>query len=97
MHEFMIHPKKGGEFGFPFAQYSEALKPSDIPSQPSDEHGTRILVEGAEISFSDEQSGFQVVFESGSITSERAEQIVAAICSNIQTVTGEAAVYIQYT
>jgi hypothetical protein len=90
MHEFMIHPKKGGEFGFPFAQYSEALKPSDIPSQPSDEHG-------AEISFSDEQSGFQVVFESGSITSERAEQIVAAICSNIQTVTGEAAVYIQYT
>ncbi len=49
----------------------------------------RIEVEGEQVSFSDEDPGFQVGFETGVLSEERADQIVAEICENIEAQTGQ--------
>lgn len=61
-----------------------------IPSKQMDGWGSnRIQVEGEEISFSDEDPGFQVVFETGILSATRADQIVSEICENIEARTGQ--------
>jgi hypothetical protein len=50
---------------------------------------SRLEVEGEEISFSDEEPGFQVVFETGKLSELRADEIVAEICQNIEAMTGQ--------
>jgi hypothetical protein len=44
----------------------------------------RIEVEGEANSFSDEDLGFQVCFETGVVSEERARDIIEDICQNIE-------------
>ena len=68
--------------------YTALLRPASIASQPVAGWGShRILVEGAEISFSEEEFGFQVVFETGDISEQRAQGIMDDIAANIRAKT----------
>ena len=90
MTEFLIRRDDGEWFDFPYERRAEILRPHAIPSQPVEGWGThRIEVEGAEVSFSDEDPGFQVSFETGSLDATRARQIVDDICRNIETQLGQ--------
>ena len=51
----------------------------------------RIEVQGEEIRFSDEDPGFQLVFETGTLPEQRADQIVSEICENLEARTGQKA------
>ena len=90
MIEFLIRRDDAEWFDFPYQRRMEVLRPLTIPSRPIEGWGShRIEVEGAEVSFSDEDPGFQVVFETGSLDATRARQIVDEICGNIETQTGQ--------
>jgi hypothetical protein len=87
-HEFMLKINDGDGWSERFDRYPELLRPATIPFELIPGWGSaRILVDGAEISFSDEDFGFAVVFESGGLTSKRAEEILRDICRNIETLT----------
>jgi hypothetical protein len=89
MREFMLKLNEGDGFSESFDRYAEILRPASIPSVRAEGWGShRIRVEGVEVSFSDEDFGFQVVFESDSISQEKAEQIMDDICQNIRATTG---------
>jgi len=90
MVEFLIRRDDGEWFEFPFDRYPEVLRPLTIASRQVEGWGShRIEVEGSEISFSDEDPGFQVSFETGSLGVERAREIVDDICRSIETNTGQ--------
>jgi hypothetical protein len=90
MTEFLIRRADDEWFDFPYERRTKILRPLTIPSRPVEGWGThRIEVEGAEVSFSDEDPGFQVVFETGSLDAARARQIVNDICQNIETQLGQ--------
>ena len=90
MLEYLIRRTDDEWFDFPFDQYPEILRPIRTSSRRIEGWGSnRIEVEGEEISFSDEDPGFQVVFETGILSPERADQIVAEICENIETRTSQ--------
>jgi hypothetical protein len=90
MREYLIRRTDAEWFDFPFKDYPEILRPIRTPSRQAEGWGShRIEVEGEEVSFSDEDPGFQVVFETGLLTEERADQIVAEICENIEAQTGQ--------
>jgi hypothetical protein len=90
MIEFLIRRDDDEWFSFPYDEFRNILRPIRTPSRKIDGWGSnRIEVEGEEISFSDEDLGFQVVFETGKMTDERAGQIIAEICENIEAVTGQ--------
>ena len=90
MLEYLVHRTDGGWFDFAFDQYPEILRPIRTPSRKIEGWGSnRIEVEGEEISFSDEDPGFQVVFETGVLSAARADEIVAEICENIEAQTGQ--------
>ena len=90
MIEYLIRRTDDEWFSFPFDQYAEILRPIRTPSKKIEGWGSnRIEVEGEEISFSDEDPGFQVVFQSGALCQERADQIIAEICENIEARTGQ--------
>ena len=92
MLEYLIRRTDGEWFDFPFSTYPEILRPIRIPSSPTAGRGShRIQIEGEEVSFSDEDPGFQVVFETGKLRVERADQIVKEICENIEAKTGQRA------
>ncbi|HWG44666.1 MAG TPA: hypothetical protein VN688_17955 [Gemmataceae bacterium] len=92
MLEYLIRRTDDEWFSFPFDQYPVILCPARTPSKRIDGWGSnRIEVEGEEISFSDEDPGFQVVFETGTLPEERADQIVSEICENIEARTGQKA------
>lgn len=92
MLEYLIRHTDDECFSFPFDRYPEILRPTRTPSKQIEGWGShRIEVEGEEISFSDEDPGFQVVFETGALPEERADQIVAEICENIRARTGQKA------
>lgn len=77
-------------FVFPVEEYPEILRPIRLPSKRIDGWGShRIEVEGEQVSFSEEDPGFQVVFETGVLPEERADQIVTEICENIEAQTGQ--------
>src|SRR4051812_8166524 len=89
MREFMLKLNDGNGFSESFDRYPELLRPASIPSERAEGFGShRIRVEGVELYFSDEVFGFQVVFESDSISEQRAEQIMDDICQNIRATTG---------
>jgi hypothetical protein len=90
MLEFLIRRDDAEWFDFPYERYPEVLRPLTIESRPVEGWGShRIEVEGAQVSFSDEDLGFQVAFETGSHDETRARQIVDDICRNIETETGQ--------
>ncbi len=90
MIEFLIRRADGEWFDFPYERRAEILRPLTISSRPVEGWGThRIEVEGAEVSFSDEDPGFQVSFETGSLGPERARQIVDDVCRNIEAQLGQ--------
>lgn len=90
MFEFLIRRKDKEWFDFPFEEYPEILRPIQTSSKQVTGWGShRIQVEGEEISFSDEDPGFQVTFESGKLSEERAGQIMEEICKNIESKTGQ--------
>jgi len=89
MREFMLKLNDGDGFLVPVSRYPEILRPASIPSERAEGWGShRIRIEDFEVSFSDEDFGFQVVFESDSISGQRAEQIMDDICENIRATTG---------
>lgn len=90
MHEFLIQRTDGEWFDISFDRYPVILCPIDIESRQAEGWGShRIEIEGEEISFSDEDPGFHVVFETGKLSCERAEQIVNEIGRNIEETTGQ--------
>jgi len=90
MLEYLIRRTDGEWFVFPYGQYPEILRPIRIPAKHIEGWGShRNEVEGEEISFSDEDPGFQIGFETGKLREERADQIVAEICENIEAKTGQ--------
>jgi hypothetical protein len=92
MLEYLIRATDDDGFSFPFDRYPEILRPVRTPSKRIEGWGSnRIEVEGEEISFSDEDPGFQVVFETGILVEERADQIITEICENIEARTGQKA------
>jgi hypothetical protein len=96
MLEYLIRRADDEWFSFPFDQYPEILRPARTPSKQVKGWGSnRIEVEGEEISFSDEDPSFQVVFETGTLPEERADQIVSEICANIEARTGQRAVMVK--
>jgi hypothetical protein len=93
MLEFNIQPTKGGWFNYPAGSDCRVFQPPGLPSRIlSGRDVCYIEVEGCEVSFSDEMHGVHVVFESGSISPERALEIVEAIAKEVHAVTGQAAV-----
>ena len=94
--EYLIRRADDEWFSFPFERYPKILRPARTASKSVGGWGSnRLEIEGAEISFSDEDPGFQVVFETGSLSEERADQIKSEICENIETLTGQKAVMIK--
>jgi hypothetical protein len=92
MLEYLIRRTDDEWFSFPFDQYPEILRPARTPSNWIEGWGSnRIQVDGEEISFSDEDLGFQVVFETGILLEARADEIVSEICENIEAQTGQKA------
>jgi hypothetical protein len=88
MREFILRLNEGEGLAESFKTYPTLLRPANIPSQPVAGWGShRILVEGAEISFSDEEFGFQGVFETGDISEQRAQKIMDDIAANIRAKT----------
>ena len=85
----MLKLNDGDGFSEPVSRYPEILRPASIPSERAEGWGShRIRVEGVEVSFSDEDFGFQVVFESDDLSEQRAAEIMDDICENIRTITG---------
>ena len=90
--EFLIRRTDGEWFDLPWNRRSEILRPNSFASRPIEGWGNhRIEVSGCEVSFSDEDPGIQVSFETGEISVETAEQIVKEISENITRVTGQGA------
>jgi hypothetical protein len=91
MQEFNLRINDGDGFAEPFSRYSEILRPATIPSEHAEGWGShRIRVEGIEIAFSDEEFGFQVIFDSDNLSEQRAQEIMDDITANIRNETGAA-------
>lgn len=92
MLEYLIRRSDDEWFSFPFDRYPAILRPARTPSKRIEGWGSsRIQVEGEEISFSDEDPGFQVVFETDILSEARADQLVSEMCENIEAQTGQKA------
>ena len=90
--EFFIRRTDGEWFDLPWQRRTEILHPNSFASRSIPGWGNhRIEVLGCEVSFSDEDPGIQVCFETGDISAETAEQIVTEICENIERATGQKA------
>jgi len=88
MIEYLI--ERTDEEWFDFGDYPNVLRPIEIPSKQIQGWGNhRIEVEGEEISFAEEAPGFQVSFNTGVVTQERADRIIAEICKSIESQTGQ--------
>jgi hypothetical protein len=88
MREYLIFRTDAEWFDFPYDKYPEILRPIRTPSRRIEGWGSnRIEVGGEQVSFSDEDPGFQVAFETGILSEERADQIVAEFCENIEAQT----------
>lgn len=68
------------------------LCPDSVSSSPIEGWGDhRIFVLGCEVSFSSEDPGIQVSFETGNISQAQAIQLVQEIAAKIAAVTGQQA------
>jgi hypothetical protein len=89
MAEYLIRRTDGDWFDLLPRQYSEALRPSSHPIEQVAGWGDyRIRMHGAEIAFSFEDPGIQVIIE-GELGAATADTVVAQICQNIERVTGQ--------
>ncbi|EDY16797.1 hypothetical protein CfE428DRAFT_5606 [Chthoniobacter flavus Ellin428] len=85
----MLKLNGGDGFFEPVSRYPEILRPASIPCEHAEGWGShRIRIDGVDIAFSDEDFGFQVTFESDSLSEQRATQIMDDICENIRVTTG---------
>ena len=90
MIEFLIRRDDGQWFDFHHDQIPRMLRPSNFEFTAVDGWGThRIRIGNIDISFSDEDPGFQVCFESEDVDRETAAKIVSAVAANITSVTGQ--------
>ena len=90
MREYLIRAKNGEEFDIHLSQWPEVFRPTSFPSKVIDGWGLlRIEVLGCEISFSPEPPGTQIVFESGAISPEVADQIVREILESAEAFTAQ--------
>jgi hypothetical protein len=90
MHEFLIRRIDGEWFELHARRFAEVLRPTTMPSQPVSGWGDhRIEVDGEEISFSYEDPGIQVIFETGKLAPDVALKIVHEICERITLLTGQ--------
>jgi hypothetical protein len=97
-HEYMIHRTDGEWFDLPYDRIADILRPATIASRRVDGWGSnRIVVEGEEISFSDEEAGVVVRFATGATDPDRADQIMEDVRQNIEAKTGQGAEVIQIT
>jgi hypothetical protein len=90
MLEFLVRPLDAPCFDLPTEGYEDVLRPSSFDSRPI--HGgdvLRIEVSGAVISFSVEDPGVQVAFESGAISEEVGRRLGEEIAGNITAATGQ--------
>jgi hypothetical protein len=88
--EFLIKRTDGEWFDLPRSRFKDVLRPTSIPSRPIQGWGDhRILIEDSEVSFSDEDPGIQVVFETGTFSAEAARRVVNEIAANITAATGQ--------
>ena len=90
MIEFLIRRDDGQWFDFHYDQIPEMLHPSTFDFSVVDGWGThRIRIGDTDISFSDEDPGFQVCFEGDCIEEATAAKIVAAVAANITSGTAQ--------
>lgn len=90
MIQFLIRPIDDAWFNLHKNQFAQVFQPQSFVSQPIEGWGDyRILVEGAEIAFSYEDPGIQVIFEGGKITEAQVKQVIDEICANITTLTSQ--------
>ena len=90
MREYLIRAQNDEEFDIHLSQWSKVLRPTSYPSKVIEGWGLlRIEVLGCEISFSAEPPGTQIVFESGAISPEVADQIVREILESAEAFTGQ--------
>ncbi len=73
--DFIIHADKFGE----------VFHPNSVKSEKIEGWGNyRIKIDDSEVSFSFEMVGIQISFETGEISSEKAETIINEICQNVE-------------
>ena len=91
MLEFMIRRDDGQWFDFHYDQVPDMLHPTTFDFTVVEGWGThRIRIADTDISFSDEDPGFQVCFEGDGIDPDTAARIVAEVAANVTAVTGQA-------
>ena len=96
--EYVIHRTDGDWFDLPYDRIADILRPATIPSRPVEGWGSnRIVVEGEEIAFSDEEAGVVVYFQTGQTDPTRADEIMEDVRRNIEARTGQKAEVLQIT
>ena len=92
VHEFLIRSTDREDdlaFHLPPEKWGEVLRPASIASEVIPGWGNlRLRVLDSEVSFSDEEVGIQVAFETGSVSHEQAERIVREIATSATRATG---------
>ena len=74
MIEYLIRRADGQWFDF--GNYPDVLRPTRIPSKQIQGWGNhRIEIDGEEIAFSDEDSGWHVSFDTGMLTQQQADEV----------------------
>ena len=92
LHEFLIRSTDREDdlaFHIGHGEWGNVLRPSSVPSEVIAGWGNlRLRILDSEVSFSDEEVGIQVIFESGSVSHEQAERIVQEIAGSATRTTG---------
>jgi hypothetical protein len=88
--EFLIKRVDGDWFDLAYERFPVVLCPDSVPSEPIEGWGDhRISVMGCEVSFSYEDPGIQVCFETGNISEAMAVQLVEEIAAKVRAATGQ--------
>jgi hypothetical protein len=90
MKEFIVKRTDGDWFNLHASRFEEVLRPRSFPSRRISGWGDhRIEVEACEESFSYEDPGIHICFQTGVIDDAKAGRIVQEICENIVKSTGQ--------
>ena len=90
MREYLIRRTDGEWFDLPIDKLPTVLRPTSVLSEPIKGPGDfRIRILDAEVSFSYEDPGIQVSFESGTLSDVQTGQIVQEILTSITALTGQ--------
>jgi hypothetical protein len=96
MIEFLIKRTDDRWFEIPASDFEEIVRPRSVPSRVlGDKEVYTLEMAGCEVSFSHEEPGLQVTFESGQISEEQAERLVSEIAASITAATGQKSAIIQ--